>query len=151
MKENSIEKDIKILETFLDRNKCCNGCEIVCADCYIDYEEVQAIKHILSEYQMILKENEKLNTKILSNAGIYQLGLKDGEKQIAPKIKDKIEELNKLLADIDYKDIEDKQEREFYKKEYYQVVAQLKVLGELLEEGGRNNYEACSTYKKEMV
>ena len=51
-----------------------------------------------------------------------------------PKVKDKIEKLHKLLADIDYKDIEDKQEREFYKKEYYQVVAQIKVLKELLDE-----------------
>lgn len=56
------------------------------------------------------------------------------------KIKDKIEELNKLLADIDYKDITDKQEREFYKKEYYQVVAQIIVLKGLLGES-EENYE----------
>ena len=55
-----------------------------------------------------------------------------------PKVKDRIEKLHKLLADIDYKDIEDKQEREFYKKEYYQVVAQIKVLKELLDESEEN-------------
>ena len=46
MKGNSIEKDIKILETFLNGTKCCNGCEIVCANYY---EEGKECKHYWSE------------------------------------------------------------------------------------------------------
>ena len=132
MNETTLEEDLRTVEQFLKNNNCKN-CKTMCTNCDIDYGEVQAIAHILAEYERTLKENKELNSKILDNAGIYQLGLKDGKKHISQVIKDKIEELNKLLADIDYKDIEDKQEREFYKKEYYQVVAQLKVLGELLE------------------
>ena len=114
MIETTLEEDLQTVEQFLKNNNCKN-CETMCTNCDIDYGEVQAITHILAEYRKILKENEELNAKILSNAGIYQLGLKDGKKHISQVIKDKIEELNKLLADIDYKDIEDKQEREWKK------------------------------------
>ena len=41
------------------------------------------------------KEIEELNIKILSNAGIYQLGFKDGQKSVNNKIKAKIEEYEK--------------------------------------------------------
>ena len=126
MKESRIEEDINRINCIFEFQEKM-GCQYV-----LETEDERAIKHLLSEYQMILKENEKLNVKILSNAGIYQLGFRDGEKTYIQKVKDKEEELNKLLADIDYKDVEDKQEREFYKKEYYQVVAQIKVLKELL-------------------
>lgn len=57
--ENKIEKDIKIIETFLKGNKTCEDCknyEGFCADCYIEYEEVQAIAHILADYKRIVKE-----------------------------------------------------------------------------------------------
>lgn len=50
---------------------------------------------ILSEYKKVLKENEELNEKILDNAGIYQLGFKDGKESYIKKVKDKIEELIK--------------------------------------------------------
>ena len=49
------------------------------------------------------------------------------------KIRELIEKLNKLLPDIDYRDIKDKQEREYYKKEYHKVVAQINVLKNLLK------------------
>ena len=49
MKENSREKDIKVLENLLDE-----GFEAMC------YEEAQAIEHILSDYKRVLKENEEL-------------------------------------------------------------------------------------------
>ena len=51
--ENSIEEDIKTLENLLDE-----GFEAMC------YEEAQAIKHILSDYKRVLKENEKINSLI---------------------------------------------------------------------------------------
>ena len=53
MKENSIEKDIKVLENLLDE-----GFEAMC------YEEAQAIEHILSDYKRVLKEKEELKEYI---------------------------------------------------------------------------------------
>ena len=41
------------------------------------------------------KEIEEYNTKLLSNAGIYQLGFNDGKKTVENKIKAKIEEYEK--------------------------------------------------------
>lgn len=104
--ENSIEKDIEIIEDFILKTD-------------VDYSEYneqivgdisyQAIQHLLSAYQQVSKENEQLRTevnslkkeneelneKILDNAGIYQLGFKDGEESYIKKVKDKIEELIK--------------------------------------------------------
>lgn len=54
--ENSIEKDIKILENFINWLK--NDFE------YNSGNEIKAIEHILSDYKRELKENEELNKKI---------------------------------------------------------------------------------------
>ncbi len=50
MKENSIEKDIKVLENLLDE-----GFEAMC------YEEAQAIEHILSDYKKIQEEFKQVD------------------------------------------------------------------------------------------
>jgi len=50
--------------------------------------------------KQLQEENEELNEKILDNAGIYQLGFKDGEESYIKKVKDKIEEINKIYNDI---------------------------------------------------
>lgn len=50
MKENSIEKDIKVLENLLNE-----GFEAMC------YEEAQAIEHILSDYKKIQEEFREVN------------------------------------------------------------------------------------------
>lgn len=91
-------------------------------------QEIRANKTILNLIEKLQKENKKLRE--------YYEEQNEVNAKFIPiqKTKNKIAELNNLLADIDYKDIEDKQEREFYKKEYYQVVAQIKVLKELLKE-----------------
>ena len=91
---------------------------------------------IYRRYYELKEENEHLHREINRRIKLKIENEKIVDTQFIykPKVKDKIEKLHKLLADIDYKDIEDKQEREFYKKEYYQVVAQIKVLQELLDE-----------------
>lgn len=98
MKENNIEKDIKILEKFknnemqrdkLERDVRCGGWKI--GDIYKCLELDNAIDNILSDYKRVLKENAELNEKILSNAGIYQLGFKDGKESYIQKVKAKIE------------------------------------------------------------
>lgn len=135
MKENSIKKDIKILETFLDGTKCCKDCEIVCADCYIDYEEVQAIKHILSEYQMILKENEELKAKIDICDEIIE------NRYISKQeIKDKIEiELKKAEKDLQEairleKEAKEKEGTILWWTAQIRLDERIKVLKEILKE-----------------
>ena len=91
---------------------------------------------IYRRYYELKEENEHLHREINRRIKLKIENEKIVDTQFIykPKVKDKIKKLHKLLADIDYKDIEDEQEREFYKKEYYQVVAQIKVLKELLDE-----------------
>ena len=99
---------------------------------------------IYRRYYELKEENEHLHKEINRRIKLKIENEKIVDTQFIykPKVKDRIEKLHKLLADIDYKDIEDKQEREFYKKEYYQVVAQIKVLKELLDESEENK---CGT------
>ena len=56
MKENSIEEDIKILESIIKiNNDYLEGIE----NQTINQKEIKAINHILSDYKRVLKENEK--------------------------------------------------------------------------------------------
>lgn len=77
---------------------------------------------IYQRYYELKQENEKLKTKLLNILEAQKVikveTLSYIKENYIPiqKVKDKIEKLHKLLADIDYKDIEDKHEREFYKK-----------------------------------
>lgn len=67
-------------------------------------EEKKAIENLnLIEKQSKEIEDlkEEYNTKLLSNAGIYQLGFNDGIKTFESKIKAKIEELNNKLKNAD--------------------------------------------------
>lgn len=70
MKENSIEEDIKIINNFITyfNKNIQNGNK---ADLTVLGEEINAIEHILSDYkrvlemnEVLLKENEELNSKI---------------------------------------------------------------------------------------
>ena len=81
-----IEEAVKTMEHWVEYEKN-NKDKINKADELIYIQEI-----ILSDYKRVLKENEELNEKILDNAGIYQLGFKDGEKSYIKKVKDKIEE-----------------------------------------------------------
>lgn len=77
------------------------------------------------------RENEELNEKILDNAGIYQLGFKDGEESYIKKVKDKIEELNRKIG----KSIDNSKgglDEEFIEKAG-ELLAQKRILQELLE------------------
>lgn len=91
--ENSIEEAIKIMEHWIEYEKN-NKEKINRADELINIQET-----ILLNYKRALKENEELNEKILDNAGIYQLGFKDGEESYIKKVKDKIRK-NEEIIDI---------------------------------------------------
>lgn len=85
------------------------------------YKIEQKLKQQIKKLQ---KENEELNVKILSNAGIYQLGFRDGEKTYIQKVKDKIEELKK-----------DKDSKYYYMfLEKRDIENTIKVLKEILKE-----------------
>lgn len=57
-------------------------------------------EQLRTEVNSLKKENEELNEKILDNAGIYQLGFKDGEESYIKKVKDKIEEYKNEIGQL---------------------------------------------------
>lgn len=68
MKENSIEEDIKIIEKYLSHFKKVCSPEMLKKDeiiKVIQYKEIQALQHILSNYKKALKENEELKKYIM--------------------------------------------------------------------------------------
>ena len=94
--KNSIEEDIKDIEKYISfTSKRENFSHDT--DWNWNKDLANKIEHILSDYKRVLKENEELNEKILDNAGIYQLGFKDGEESYIKKVKDKIEEYKNML------------------------------------------------------
>ena len=126
--ENSIKEDIILLKDFTEGNFKSDKLENYKGSYkmgYFYYKDIQqAIEHLLSDYKRLLKENEELNVKILSNAGIYQLGFRDGEKTYIQKVKDKIEELKK-----------DKDSKYYYMfLEKRDIENTIKVLKEILKE-----------------
>ena len=89
-----------------------------------EIEEIQMSYKTMMELLDTLKENPyyKLqfeNIKIISKA----------------VVEEKIEKLNEILIGLDYHDIEDKEEREFYKKEYGKYVCVRNEVQELLNKG----------------
>lgn len=61
--ENSIEEDIKILESIIKiNNDYLKGIE----NQTINQKEIKALEHILSDYKKVLKENEQLRTEMNS-------------------------------------------------------------------------------------
>ena len=119
MKENSIERDIHLLESYAGMTHKMNDNQ---GRPKLD----QAIEHILSDYKRVLKENEELeeiNNELEAekNEAIRRYNF---ETIPIKKVKDKIEELNKA-----YEDSKD----ENGESEYYYPDYTIRVLKELLE------------------
>lgn len=94
MEENSIEKDIHLLESYA-------GMTHKMTDNQGRPKLDQAIEHILSDYKRVLKENEELeeiNNELEAekNEAIRRYNFETIPKQ---KVKDKIKELNKQLEE----------------------------------------------------
>lgn len=98
------EEEKKAIE---DMNRFANGIDMSC----VSARQMQIVLNLIeklskeneqlrTEVNSLKKENEELNEKILDNAGIYQLGFKDGEESYIKKVKDKIEEIDKIYNDI---------------------------------------------------
>ena len=87
----------------------------------------------------IIKELESLSPSETAIIGILDLYNKEKEKNTfgvisKDKIRKTIEEIKDLLKQIDYHDIKDKNEREFYKTQYMQYVVARNILQGLLED-----------------
>ena len=70
MKENSIEEDIKIIEKYLLHFKKVCSPEMLKKDeiiKVIQYKEIQALQHILTDYKRVLKENRELKNNTRKN------------------------------------------------------------------------------------
>ena len=67
MKENSIEEDIKIIEKYLSHFKKVCSPEMLKKNeiiKVIQYKEIQALQHILSDYKRVLKDNKSRDKTI---------------------------------------------------------------------------------------
>lgn len=94
MKENSIERDIHLLESYAGMTHKMNDNQ---GRPKLD----QAIEHILQDYKRVLKENEELEEinnelEAVKDEAIRRYNFETIPKQ---KVKDKIEELNKQLEE----------------------------------------------------
>lgn len=100
-----LEEDIKVVEEFL----LILGSEY----CYIDNRDTT-------------KEEQAMETV-----------LKYIKEESIPRavVEEQINKINELLPDIDYHDIKDKQEREYYKKEYMKYITARNYLQGLLNKG----------------
>ena len=138
--EAILENDIKILEQFLVGNKYCEGCEEKCVDCYIEYEEVQAVANLLTRYKQLEEENESLVRQYEYQGALIvneYMQIKNIKKLFIPKskVKEKIEELKKQ-----YEDYSSKWEKSGRNKAHpfyrylVRIEAEIDILQELLEE-----------------
>ena len=107
MKENSTEEDIKLLEEFSNENVLYGSMVGMTLEKYKDLQ--LSTEHILSDYKRVLKENEELK----SNNEKYIIHLTDEQYKTVienaqndinqkwiQKVKDKIEEIDKIYNDI---------------------------------------------------
>ena len=106
MKENSIEEDIlnieKYIELVTEKNYCeCNELNEICSgsQCYGSRNVAYSMKHILSDYKRLLKENEHLHKEINRRIKLKIENEKIVDTQFIykQKIKDKIEEYKNML------------------------------------------------------
>ena len=134
MKENSIEEDIKILESIIKINN----------DYLKDTENqtINAIEHILSDYKRVLKENEEKSTILLVGAEkVKQLekeneDLKADNYELNNRITDLLENIPVQKIKDKIKELKKKVEELTDEKGYWggsDLLEQIKVLEEILE------------------
>ena len=139
MKENSIEEDIKIVENYL-ANSAINeidsdffkngGWEIV------DLEIPKSMKHILSDYKRVLKENEELlEVKVSTSAHnrILELEKENEELTISNK------EIDKECSRLEEKEVKLINENEHYKDLIYALKTYYDITEEDLEKCIKND------------
>lgn len=138
--ENSIEETMQIIENMIKNYKEADECGLSNNDFK---NEIKALKHILSDYERVLKENEEQKREIERQKDINAIINKNGINKYYEKVLEKT--MTKFLNDniandfIPKKTIKDKIEEieEKMKHEYNRIILvqlfkQRKVLQELL-------------------
>lgn len=141
---NSIEEDIKILESIIKiNNDYLKGIE----NQTINQKEIKAIEHILSDYKRVLKENEELKAKNkileeLLQGNLYELykyyrelaGSYQGNCITVQKVKDKIEKYKNMC--ISRVDGYENYFKDNYNELVFRRIEQLEkeLLGEFIDE-----------------
>ena len=102
MKENS-EEDIKNIEEIIELSKEEIDAKDENITAILDIEDLISLEHILSDYKKILKENEELKKSKITYEKVRDIQEKnknivDNNYIPKQKIKDKIEEINKMIA-----------------------------------------------------
>lgn len=101
--ENSIEEDIKNIEEIIELSKEEIDAKAEDIIAILDIEDLISLEHILSDYKKILKENEELKKSKITYEKVRDIQEKnknivDNNYIPKQKIKDKIEEINKMIA-----------------------------------------------------
>ena len=117
------EEDIKILEDYIELIKkgYCEDCNELCN---IYGTPTYPAKKISEAIENLINRNKEIEEDYTS---VYLSGFYDGENKWKSKIKEKIEELNKLITEA-------QKELGSASKEYTIYVYQKDILEELLEE-----------------
>ncbi len=103
MKGNSIEEDIKNIEEIIELSKEEIDAKDENITAILDIEDLISLEHILSDYKRVLKENEELKKSKITYEKFRDIQEKnknivDNNYIPKQKIKDKIEEINKMIA-----------------------------------------------------
>lgn len=121
--KTTIQDDINLLNKKIEY--CDNSEECIklerCDDCYIEYEEIQALKRVLVYIKKLEEENKKYIVKLTDEEyrNLVDIIRKEVKQEIKQEIKDKIKELANTKGDF---------------ATYIATSEKIKVLEELLEE-----------------
>ena len=147
MKENSIEEDIKIVESIIEEYENCSIPEIdMQVNVTFREKENDALNHILSDYKRVLKENEDLKSKNktleeLLQGNLYELykyykellGTYQGNCISIQEIKGKIEELEIEILECTYDDDDIEEYKRDIDKNKIELLKEKRTLQELIE------------------
>lgn len=127
--ENSIEEDIEIIESIIEEYENCSVPEIdMQVNVIFREKQNNALKHILSDYKRVLKENEEWQRAYQEEKDKQFDLIKENEELkegIIPSYEETISELEKqLFESIPVQKIKDKIEVLKSKVDYYEEQAQ---------------------------
>lgn len=121
MKENSIERDIHLLESYAGMTHKMNDNQ---GRPKLD----QAIEHILSDYKRVLKEIEELKQEKINNDRMivlaqnetlnYMRGYEDGKNSRRSAVACQIEKYKEYIEKLQRENEDITQQRDYYKERY---------------------------------
>lgn len=141
---NSIEEDIKILESIIKiNNDYLKGIE----NQTINQKEIKAIEHILSDYKRVLKENERYKKSDYETICLENNELREITDRIQSEYKDLLKDNFKLKNELETK-------RKEYQETYEDIreeLGELKKENEELNNRCRNLDKEAQAYLEELA